>query len=68
MRGQPAHYGKSNKKGSDLFVEGGHVRIPHEGLGSFVQLLDPEAFADHDLSRDGLTWDKLIWDQLIRQE
>lgn len=34
---------------SDLFVEGCDIRVPDKRLGSFMQLVNPEAFSDHNL-------------------
>lgn len=34
---------------SDLFVEGCDVRVPDKRLGSLMQLVNPEAFSDHNL-------------------
>lgn len=39
--------------GINLFVEGCHVRIPNKRLGSLMQLVNPEALADHNLKERG---------------
>lgn len=45
--------GTAEDEHAHLLVEGGDVGVPHEGLGSFVQEVDPVALPNNDLEGHG---------------
>lgn len=46
--------GAAEDEHAHLLVEGGDVGVPHEGLGAFVQEVDPVALPGNDLEGHGL--------------
>lgn len=44
--------GAAEDEDAHLLVEGRDVGVPHEGLGSFVEEVDPVALPDNDLERE----------------
>lgn len=45
--------GAAEDEHAHLLVEGGDVGVPHEGLGTFVQEVDPVALPGNDLEGHG---------------